>query len=165
MIISKITARHFTLAGSSLIEVLVSVFILAFGLFGVAGLQITSLRSTESSLERSQAVFLSYTILDAIRANTAAGASVNAAYSTGGDAGEANLCDPKKIDSASGGVAAEDLKFWIENLQDNLGQDACGGVHCKGNLCTVTITWNDNRGDAGEAGKSGARTFTNRSQL
>jgi type IV pilus assembly protein PilV len=152
-----------------LIEVLVSVFILAFGLFGVAGLQLTSLRSAESALERSQAVFLSYTILDAIRANTVDGNIKATAYSTSAAADTANLCDPEAI-STSDPVAKEDLKFWIENLQNNLGQGACGGVHCDGGLddgylCSVTITWNDSRGDAGDARSGIARSFINRSQL
>ncbi|MDR2092512.1 MAG: type IV pilus modification protein PilV [Azoarcus sp.] len=166
MRIFKISGSFGACAGSSLIEVLVSVFILAFGLFGVAGLQITSLRSAESALERSQAVFLSYTILDAIRANTDKDGNIKASdYSTSAAADIANLCDTKAI-SASDAVAKADLEFWIENLQENLGQGACGGVHCDGNkLCTVTITWDDSRGDAGGAGSGGSRSFITRSRL
>ncbi|MDR2031108.1 MAG: type IV pilus modification protein PilV [Azoarcus sp.] len=163
--------------GSSLIEVLVSIFVLAFGFLGSAGLQIASLRSAESALERSQAVFLSYTILDAIRANmemedSAAPSDLSAlkvktAYSTGA-AGTASLCDPGKISTADA-VATADLKFWIENLQSNLGKNSCGGVSCEANLCTVTIQWDDSRGDAVKSSvKSGEgvpTTFTNRSLL
>jgi type IV pilus assembly protein PilV len=158
--------------GSSLIEVLVSVFILTFGFLGATGLQIASLRSAESSLERSQAVFLSHTILDAMRANMENASSVpldmsilkvKTAYSTGA-AGTASLCNSATI-STPDAVATEDLRFWVDNLQGNLGKGTCGGVHCDGNLCTVTIQWDDNRGDSVKSGKGAPTVFISRSQL
>ncbi|MDR2032248.1 MAG: type IV pilus modification protein PilV [Azoarcus sp.] len=158
--------------GSSLIEVLVSVFVLTFGFLGAAGLQIASLRSAESSLERSQAVFLSHTILDAMRANMENASStpldlsilkVKTAYSTGA-AGTATLCDATTI-GTSDAVATADLEFWIENLQSNLGKGTCGGVYCDGNLCTVTISWDDSRGDSVRSGGSAPTIFISRSQL
>jgi type IV pilus assembly protein PilV len=52
-----------------LIEVLVAVLVLGIGLLGVAAMQATALRNSQSSLERSQGVMHVYTILDAMRAN------------------------------------------------------------------------------------------------
>lgn len=55
--------------GFSLLEVLVAVLILSFGLLGVAGLQVRSLQGTQSSNFRSNAAVLTHEIIDAIRAN------------------------------------------------------------------------------------------------
>jgi len=65
--------RHaaFASRGVSLLEVLIAVLILAIGLLGVAALQASALRNSQSSLERSQAVIYTYTILDSMRSNTA----------------------------------------------------------------------------------------------
>ena len=50
----------------SLLEVLIAVLVLAIGLLGIAALQATALRNSQSSLERNQAVIASYTIADAM---------------------------------------------------------------------------------------------------
>ena len=63
--------RARAVAGVGLIEVLIAVVVLAFGLLGIAAMQITSLRSSQSALERSQAVAQSYAMFDAMRANRA----------------------------------------------------------------------------------------------
>ena len=55
--------------GVGLIEVLIAVLVMAIGLLGIAAMQATALRNSQSSLERSQAVIQSYGILDAMRAN------------------------------------------------------------------------------------------------
>lgn len=55
--------------GVSLLEVLVAVLILSFGLLGVAALQVRTLQGTQSSNFRSNAAVLTHEIVDAIRAN------------------------------------------------------------------------------------------------
>ena len=55
--------------GVSMIEVLVTVVILAIGLLGVAGLQVQALRSSKSSYERNVILEHSSRIMEAIRAN------------------------------------------------------------------------------------------------
>ena len=57
--------------GVGLIEVMVAVLILGVGLLGIAAMQTTALRNSQSSLERSQAVMQTYAILDAMRAKDA----------------------------------------------------------------------------------------------
>ena len=51
-----IFARSKTVTGFSLIEVLIAVFILTFGLLGIAGLYITSLKRTEDAYWRTLAI-------------------------------------------------------------------------------------------------------------
>lgn len=55
--------------GFSLIEVLVSVVIMAVGILGVAGMQVVSLQQNRSSLLRAEAMQLASDILDRARAN------------------------------------------------------------------------------------------------
>lgn len=64
---SSSVSRH--QRGFSLLEVLIAVLILSFGLLGVAALQVRSLQGTQSSNYRSNAALLSQEIVDAIRAN------------------------------------------------------------------------------------------------
>jgi type IV pilus assembly protein PilV len=123
--------------GVGLIEVLVAVLVLAIGLLGVAAMQATALRNSQSSLERSQGVMHVYTILDAMRANpTAARAG---AYNS------AMTCAVP----AAGNLVANDRRAWIDMIQQNLGNTACGQVACVGALCTITVRWDDSRGTAG----------------
>jgi type IV pilus modification protein PilV len=58
--------------GFTLVEVLVTVVILAVGLLGLAGLQAVSMRNNHSAYERTQAVQLAYDMADRVRANTPA---------------------------------------------------------------------------------------------
>ena len=56
-------------AGSTLIEILVTLVILAIGILGVFALQTSSLKSNQNSYLRTQATILSYDIMERIRAN------------------------------------------------------------------------------------------------
>lgn len=123
--------------GVGLIEVLVAVLVLAIGLLGVAAMQATALRNSQSSLERSQGVMHVYTILDAMRANP------NAAR-----AGAYNMGMTCAVPGA-GNLVANDKRAWIDMLQQNLGPAACGQVACAGDLCTISVRWDDTRGTSG----------------
>jgi type IV pilus assembly protein PilV len=56
-------------AGSSLIEVLVSMTVLAVGILGIGALQTSSLKSNQNSYMRTQAVFHSQDIVERMRSN------------------------------------------------------------------------------------------------
>lgn len=58
-----------TMRGFTLIEVLVTLVVLAIGLLGLAGLQASSLKHNNNAYQRTQATFLAYDILDRMRAN------------------------------------------------------------------------------------------------
>ncbi len=57
--------------GFTLIEILVAVLVLSFGLLGLAMLQATGLRFNTDSYLRSQATILAYDLIDRMRANKA----------------------------------------------------------------------------------------------
>lgn len=133
-------------AGVGLIEVLIAVLVMAIGLLGIAALQATGLRNSQSSLERSQAVISSYAILDAMRANLPAARAF--AYNT------ALVCTPP-TGNPSASLAANDLARWLQSVEGTLGDDSCGQIQCvavagsQARDCTVTVQWNDARGTEG----------------
>ncbi len=135
--------------GVGLIEVLVAVLVLAIGLLGVAAMQATALRNSQSSLERSQGVMHVYTILDAMRANPDAARS--GAYNMG------MTCTVP----STGTLIASDQHQWMSVLQANLGVTACGQVTCAAGLCTITVRWDDSRGSGG----STAQTLTTTTRI
>jgi type IV pilus assembly protein PilV len=121
--------------GVSLIEVMVSVLILSIGLLGIAAMQATALRNTQSSMERSQAVIYSYSIIDAMRANI--------------DAARANQYNVAWTCAAPAAtsLATSDINNWITQIRaqgSNL-KDGCGRITCASNVCTVDVRWNDSR--------------------
>ena len=137
-------ASHRVQRGVSLIEVLVAVLIMGVGLLGIAAMQATALRNSQSALERSQAIIQSYAIIDAMRANRAS--AIAGDY----DLGAMTCAAP----AAGGTLAQADLNQWITSLKvamsgtANAGTDStsCGMVACTEDLCTVTVQWDDSRG-------------------
>ena len=123
--------------GFSMIEVLVTVLILAIGLLGLAGLQSTALRSNHSALLRSQATVLAYDIADRIRANRTAALDGDYVVNLGGTL-------------TGSGMVAADVSSWKGNLAAMLpaGDGAIAHQH-NGDRHTFTIRvqWDDTRGE------------------
>ncbi|WP_026816749.1 type IV pilus modification protein PilV [Arenimonas composti] len=132
--------RHRNQAGVSLLEVLIAVLVLAIGMLGVAAMQATSLRNSQGSLERSQAVVLAYGIMDAMRANMLAAR-----------ANSYNMTLTCTVPTAGTSLASRDLNAWMTSLQATVGASACGSVQCASNVCEVIVQWNDQRATGGIA--------------
>jgi type IV pilus assembly protein PilV len=117
--------------GVGLIEVLVAVLVLSFGLLGIALVQIHSLSGNNSSLARSQAIVASYTVLDLLRVKRADALNMNQTLS-------AATCSA----SGSAYVVAQ-LTDWCQNdLDARLGDSSSALIACDANaVCTVTITF------------------------
>ena len=124
-------------AGVGLIEVLISLLVLSFGMLGLAGLQLWSLKNNQSSMERSLAVVETHTIVDAMRADRTT--AIAGGFNSGG--------------SGASDFALSALATWRASLVDVLGPGATGNVNCQNNACTVTGRWNDQRA-AAAAGSS-----------
>lgn len=120
--------------GAGLIEVLIAVLVMAVGMLGIAAMQATALRNSQSALERSQAVVQTYSIVDAMRANR------DIALANGYVMGM--TCTPP----AAGTLATTDQRSWIASLQENLGSTACGRITRNGDIFSITVQWDDSRG-------------------
>lgn len=93
--------------GAALIEVLVSLLVVAFGLLGLAGLQARTTLSALEGYQRAQALLLAHDMAQRISANRGAAASY-----VGADVG---VADPGPCPPAVG--AARDLCEWSQQLR------------------------------------------------
>lgn len=137
-----------------MVEVLVTIVILAFGLLGIASLIMTGLNNNHSSTLRSQATMLSYDMIDRIRANKASAIALRYDMAMSAEA------------SSFSGTALENLdrKEWLTRLAAVL-PSGDGSIQFDGakNLLTVTVQWKDQRG-SGEASSS-VKSFVLQTQL
>lgn len=117
-------------SGSTMIEVLVSMVIIAIGLLGFAGLLTQAMKSSQTAYFRSQATFLAYDIVERMRANR--GAAINGSYSI--NYGNAPV---------GGTMAGDDLVDWRTSIGQALpaGDGEVSAV-LNGNV-TINIKWND----------------------
>ncbi len=137
-------------AGFSLLEVLVALIVMSIGLIGLAGLQVTSMRQNHSAYMRSQAVQLTYSMADRVRAN-AVGAAAGEYHNVNATAHAA--CTG--TDGCSESDMAEDDMFrWSENVSDLPGglAQVCRdstptSIACdnSGSVYVVRVRWNDSR--------------------
>ena len=146
--------------GFTLIEVLVAMVVLAVGLLGVSGLQVTGLRSNHSALMRSQATLFASDMADRIRANnvgfTAGDYNLPTAAATA-ECGTTTGCTPNEM-------ADNDMSLWSADIGitlpsgegivciDSTPDDgvssataACDGI---GSNYAIKIWWQDNRGSS-----------------
>lgn len=134
----RLRARR-NVAGVGLIEVLIAVTILAFGLLGIAAMQATTLRNSQSAASRSEAVVATYAILERMRANYTVA-------SNGGYDLAAMTCNPPTASN----LVTSDQRDWIQALHDSLGASACGQIRrCGGLTCEIVVQWDDSRGTGG----------------
>lgn len=139
--------------GVSLIEVLIAVLIMGIGLLGMAAMQTTALRNSQSALERSQAAMHAYALLDVMRANR--DAALIGAYNL-----NTWTCGAPTDD---GTLVSKDLINWFNAVRTPtaLGDTTCAQVNCGAESCRVDLRWNDARGSGG----SEEQTFVTETRL
>lgn len=118
--------------GFTMIEVLVTMLVIAVGLMGHAGLLTTTFRHNQSAYLRSEATILAHEVVECMRANRAVAmlGSYNIAVGS--------------IPSG-GSVAGGDLTYWKANLSSSLpAGDGSVTVDLQGNV-TIVVQWDDNR--------------------
>lgn len=119
--------------GFTMLEVLVSMVVIALGLLGYAGLQAASMKNANTAYLRSQATLLSHDMVERMRVNRAVALAGTYNIAIGASAG-------------GGGVAGNDLNEWKRNLQQSLpagdGAVVVMGVGGAGTV-QITIQWDD----------------------
>ena len=129
--------------GFSLMEVLVTVLILAIGLLGLASLQLNALRNNTSAQERSQATVLAYEIVDRMRSNRVSAQAGTYDIGLGASAGTPSDCTAGTCSTAQ--LAGFDIAQWKDDVARLLpAGDAAIGTDA-GGLVTITIQWLDDR--------------------
>jgi type IV pilus assembly protein PilV len=115
--------RRTSSSGSTLVEVLVTIVLVAFGLLGMAGLQVRMQLSDTESYHRAQALLLVTDMASRLAANRMSGPS----YVTGA---ESPLGTSKDCDGLAGSTQAQlDLREWCLALQ---GAAESSGSHRQG---------------------------------
>lgn len=148
--------------GFSMLEILVTLVIIATALLGTASLQIHAIRINQSSQFRTQAVFLASDIAERMEANTAAAISGNYAVSQTNTASTAADCVASGCDSAT--LAAWDVSQW-ENSIITLGLPQASWEVTQtstGNPSTykIVINWTDRSSDKSTHGENFSYTAT-----
>jgi type IV pilus assembly protein PilV len=149
-----------TVAGFSLLELLITLVILSIGLLGLGLMQTTGLGLTKTAYSRTQAMMLASDIADRIRANEASAANYvgNSAAGTAGCTSGTLCLGPA--------MAASDMADWsnrlVLELPGGTGQildPSVAAAACPGNAATtvgpgfmrVLIKWNEAYSAAGTA--------------
>lgn len=148
--------------GFTLIEAMIAVVVFSFGLLGVAGVMIVSVKNNHNGYMRSQATFLAHSMIEMMRKNS--WSLWNNTYN--GTFGHpatfvslATTCDAGSPCNATG-VANRDTQLWANMLLQTLPQGA-GTINCVQTgaapiavawnkvdrpylgICTVTVFWNE----------------------
>lgn len=135
-----LSALHALARGFAMVEVLVAVVVLSFGLLGLAGLQASSLRNSASALQRSIATFYAADMADRLRANPAG------RIAGGYDDVSAIPADPGCL--SSGCTALEMAQYDAYDWGTKLAADLPGGlgrVAAAAGQYTITVLWDDER--------------------
>jgi type IV pilus assembly protein PilV len=133
------TAKMQTQRGFTLIEILVAMVVLAIGLLGLAGFQSKALQYTSSAYMRSQATSFAYDMADRMRVNRQAALA--------GDYDDVVFVTPTCVSplTLTGTIDEQDEDAWQDTLACTLPLGT-GRITRNGNLFTITIRWDDSRG-------------------
>jgi len=129
-----------------MIEVLISMLILAVGILGASALQLTSFNANTSALYRSQAIFLANDIIDRMRMDpaTARGTTFNevdtsTVPTSGSSCATSDGCSKSAI-------AAQSVIEWADYFRGNspLLPNGTGTItRVSGNIFRISISWNE----------------------
>ena len=141
-------------SGVTLIEVLITVLVMAIGLLGMAALQLNGLNTNHDAYYRSQATLFAADLADRMRANLDAARDGRYAGSTPGDdpGFDCETSFPTGDQCTAEELASADLYNWLQRLQDATDglpvasatvvcADACG----VGFPYTITLAWDEDR--------------------
>lgn len=129
--------RRFCQSGFSLLEVLVTLVIIAVGMMGFAAMMLNSMKNNRTAMQRSLATLYAYDIIDCMRVNRQVATS-----------GSYTRDFTDSVPSAGGTVANNDLYLWLDALSKALPSGQ-GKISFTGNTAKVEIKWTEtlNSGD------------------
>lgn len=123
--------------GLSMIEVLVAVVIISLGLLGMAGLQASSLRTSQSAFYRAQAAQFTNDMAERMRANL-------------GDARNYTLARTTFASAPTGTTVRDrDRADWLARLAALPNGRGGIAVDTAANTVTIEVVWDDSRAGGG----------------
>lgn len=141
----------FVMQGFTLIEVMITAFILAVGLLGVAGMQVVGVKETQNSYFRTQADMLVRDLAEKMKANRY-GAKPDTeiyvqsplnGYRFDGIPGSAVDCSN---DCNASTMVSYDLYQWSQAIINSGLPNGVGTVVWNDPIYTVTVFWEEDRG-------------------
>jgi type IV pilus assembly protein PilV len=136
----RVCAPRRAMGGVSLIEVMIALLLLSFGLMGMLGLKLTGLKMTGHAQSRAVAAMHAAEILDRMRANP-----VRAA------AGEYDLAMAAAAPAAPAGIAQTDLVEWRRGITQNLPAGSGSVLALPNGTVRVVVRWNERGDESGDA--------------
>jgi type IV pilus assembly protein PilV len=118
--------------GLSMIEVLVAIVIISLGLLGMAGLQASSLRTSQSAFYRAQAAQFANDMAERMRANLGDARNYTLALSASAPTGTT--------------VRDRDRSDWLARVATLPAGDGSIAVDLANNTVTIAVQWDDSRG-------------------
>lgn len=145
--------------GFSLLEVLIAVVILAFGLLGFALLQTMNVRYVQSANYRTQATNLAYDLSEQMRSNRYQSAWYSNASFASGSKTASGVCgrDTNAV------TVAQNITRWQCQVVKALGDNASATVTVVDGVANISISWADERWS--RTAPNAATTFAIRTQL
>jgi type IV pilus assembly protein PilV len=138
----KVVGQSSLERGFSLIEILVSLLLIAIALTGVAALLATTHKNAASSYLRTQASLLGNDIAEKMRANRATVLANPTAYT--------QIPTRCSALSTTATAAEQDLRQFICLVKSTFpGGDAAIGFDSATNILTIGVSWDDSRGTSG----------------
>lgn len=120
--------------GFSLLEILITLVILSFGLLGIAGIIVNSLKSNQSSYSRTQANWLANDIIDRMRANRSTAEVLPSPYALA-------MADEAPTDAS---IPSVDLADWRKALVSALPSGTGSVVvNATSSNVTVVVQWDN----------------------
>lgn len=131
--------------GSSLLEVMVALVVLAVGLLGVLAMQARSNQYGQSTYYYAQAVFLANDIADAMRTTPAVANGYSILFNDPIPA--AKTCDSITVSCTAGELRDWNLNKWLTNVARYLPQGKAS-IENMGDSKVITVRFNDARAQA-----------------
>lgn len=149
-----VTGRLGRQGGMTMIEILVTVIVLAVGLLGMASLTVGSLKNNQGAFLRTQATILAYDMADRMRSNAAEAISGSYNNAKTSNVPSAPNCGANGCSGAE--RVAADLRAWKDQIEGANGNMAMlpggegtisggGGATDVGTAFAITITWSEDR--------------------
>lgn len=143
--------------GSSLIEVLVAVFVLAAGLLGLASMQMLSLKNINNAQFRTLATTYAYDMGERMRSNRVALLAGN--Y----DNISSTVADPGCASCSAADMAQLDGFRWNQLIQAAVNDgglpEGKGAVKKEGSVYNITVSWKEQQRNA-SGGQVADASFT-----
>ncbi len=132
--------------GTSMVEIVITIFIISFGLLGLGALQINAMKFQKTASQRSEATQSAYDLSERIRANgkgvIASSYEYTTAYATTIKKRPA-IPECARTKCTSDELANIDLAQWLRNLSDRLHGGAGYVFRNSSGGYDVTVMWRE----------------------